>query len=149
MKISTRGQYGLEALVYLALNTSSGPVSIKNIAQYCGMSEAYILQIFLVLRRAGIISSMRGAQGGYMLSRDSAEITVKEVLETLEGPLALVECVAVGCEETCIRYEMCCTRLLWEKISERLALLAGSITIADLVDHFQKIDAMQNPDYCI
>ena len=123
MKISTRGQYGLEALIYLALNSSVEPVSIKNIAQYCGMSEAYILQIFLVLRRAGIVSSIRGAQGGYMLSREPSEISVKEILEILEGPLALVECIVEECEEPCIRYEMCSTRFLWEKIRERLILL--------------------------
>lgn len=149
MKISTKGQYGLEALIYLALNASAGPVSIRNIAQYCNISEAYILQIFLVLRRAGIVSSIRGAQGGYELSRKPSEINVKEVIETLEGPLAPVACIAEGCGEPCIRYEMCSTRLFWEKIKDRLDALASSITLAHLVEHFHTLNAMQNPDYCI
>ena len=83
-----------------------------------------------------------------MLSRE-LEISVKEILEILEGPLALVECIVEECEEPCIRYEMCSTRFLWEKIRERLDSLASSITLADLVEHFRTLDAMQNPDYCI
>jgi len=149
MKISTRGQYGLEALVYIALNSSAGPVSIRNIASYCNISEAYILQIFLVLRKAGIVSSIRGAQGGYVLSRKPSEINVKQVLEVLEGPLTPVACIVKECEEPCVRYDICSTRLLWEMIRKRLDSLACSITVADLVEHFHAMDAMQNPDYCI
>jgi Rrf2 family cysteine metabolism transcriptional repressor len=92
MKISTKGRYGLEALVALALHQGEGPVSLKSISERCGLSEAYILQIFLVLRRAGIVTSTRGAQGGYMLSREPLQITAGEVLVALEGPLSPVSC---------------------------------------------------------
>lgn len=149
MKISTRGQYGLEALIALALNASDQPVSIKTIAQYCDLSEAYILQIFLLLRRAGIVSSIRGAQGGYMLSCKPAEINVKQILEVLEGPLTPVACIVEGCEAPCTRYEMCATRLLWEKVRQKMDAITSTITLDDLVKHFHALDAIQNPDYCI
>jgi len=67
LKISTKGRYGLEAIVDLAIHSSEGRVSLKSIAERCGMSEAYILQIFLILRRAGIVESIRGAQGDMFL----------------------------------------------------------------------------------
>lgn len=149
MRISTKGQYGLEALVALALNGTDEPVSLKSIAQYCEISESYILQIFLVLRKAGIISSIRGAHGGYMLSREPSKISVKQVLEVLEGPLAPVACIVKDCTEPCSRYELCATRLLWEKIKERMDALSGTITLADIVQRAKTANAWLNPDYSI
>ncbi|HHY64233.1 MAG TPA: Rrf2 family transcriptional regulator, partial [Clostridiaceae bacterium] len=88
MQISTKGRYGLHALVDLALHGSGQPETIKNIAERCRLPEEYILQIFVVLRRAGIVKSVRGSRGGYILAKAPSEITVGDVLTSLEGPLA-------------------------------------------------------------
>ncbi|NLG88474.1 MAG: Rrf2 family transcriptional regulator [Clostridiaceae bacterium] len=149
MKISTKGQYGLEALVALALISPDEPVSLKSIAELCNLSESYILQIFLVLRKAGIVSSVRGTKGGYALSREPSGITVKQVLEALEGPLAPVYCIVDGCEETCSRYEICAARLLWEKVKKSIDDLTDSITLADLVKHYHAVNTRLNLDYSI
>jgi len=133
LKISTKGRYGLEAIVDLAIHSTEGHVNLKSISERCGISEAYILQIFLILRRAGIVESIRGAQGGYVLSRDPSKITVADVLTALEGPLAPVDCIIEGTKNPCDRYESCVTRELWEKIMISLNEVASSITIADLV----------------
>ncbi len=133
MKISTKGRYGLEAIVDLAIHAGQGHENLKNISERCNISEAYILQIFLVLRRAGIVDSIRGAQGGYVLSREPSEITVGEVLTALEGPLAPVACVAEAEENTCARFKSCATRVFWESIMNTMNDVANSVTIEDLV----------------
>lgn len=137
MKISTKGRYGLEAIVDLAINSTQGHINLKSISERCGMSEAYILQIFLVLRRAGIVDSIRGAQGGYVLSRDPSEITVADVLTALEGPLAPVDCIVEGTNHPCDNYENCTTRELWESIMRTLSDVANSISIENLVQCYK------------
>lgn len=144
MKISTKGKYGLEAIVDLAVHSSQGHESLKNIAERCGISEAYILQIFLVLRRAGIVDSVRGAQGGYVLAKDPAEIKVGDVLVVLEGPFAPVECIIDGTKHPCDRYANCATRGLWESIMTTLSEIANSVTIKDLIDCYKSCLAEDN-----
>jgi len=139
LKISTKGRYGLEALVDLAIHSSEGHVNLKSISERCGMSEAYILQIFLILRRSGIVESIRGAQGGYILAKDPSEITVGDVLTALEGPLAPVACVAEKSEHTCDRYGNCETRGFWESVMNTMNDVANSITLDDLVECYNSI----------
>ena len=93
MKISTKSQYALEALMDLHLHAVDGQESLKNIAQRRGISEHYLEQIFSTLRKAGIVESFRGAQGGYRLAREPGSITAGEVIRALEGPLCPVKCV--------------------------------------------------------
>lgn len=150
MKISTKGRYGLEALMVMCLETDQNHVSLKKIAETLDISEAYILQIFLVLRRAGIVESVRGAQGGYRLSGDPAEISVGQVLNALEGPISPVACVSDGSRETCDRMEGCATRLLWERVRAELNSLTGSITLADLIQYYKsRAPQWVMEDYCI
>lgn len=133
MKISTKGRYGLEALVDLAIHSSQNCVSIKSISGRCGISEAYILQIFLALRRAGIIESIRGAQGGYILAKEPSKITVGSVLTVLEGPLAPVVCLDNRKDSSCEWTGKCAARGFWEEIMRIVEEVAVSITVEDLV----------------
>ncbi|MCR4435702.1 MAG: Rrf2 family transcriptional regulator [Clostridiales bacterium] len=137
MKISTKGKYGLEALTDMAIYSSDGHVSLKSISKRQGISENYLEQIFSVLRKKGILESIRGAQGGYRFSRDLNEITVKQVLNVLEGPLAPVDCAVRDEKPACDHYETCATRVLWEKIADELEAVAASVTIADLVEKYK------------
>lgn len=134
MKISTKGRYGLEAVVDMALHAAGSHVNLSSISERCGISEAYLLQIFIVLRRAGVVDSIRGAQGGYVLARDPAEITVADVLIALEGPLSPVVCITELAKVPCDMYEACTTRSLWESIMTGLTEVARSRTIQDLMD---------------
>lgn len=133
MHISTKGRYGLLAIVDLALNYSGEPVSLKSIAERCRLSEEYILQIFIILRRAGIVRSIRGAHGGYLLAKDLSAITVGDVLTALEGPLAPTACISGKSSKSCSRFEHCVTRALWKKIMVGINEVTNSITIEDLV----------------
>ena len=91
MKLSTRGRYGLKAMVDLALAYGGGPVSTASLAAQQGVSEAYLEQLISALRKAGLVTSSRGAQGGYALSSPPEEINVGEILRVLEGSTALAE----------------------------------------------------------
>lgn len=150
MKISTKGRYGLEAIVDLAIHSTEGCVNIKSIAARCEVSEAYVLQIFLELRRAGIIDSIRGAQGGYILARDPSQITVNMVLTVLEGKLAPVACLTDRKDSFCDRNHRCGARAFWIGIMNIIIGTADSITIADLVKcYYQSRTEEVVPDYCI
>lgn len=151
MKISTKGRYGLEALMMICLESGQTHISLKKIAESCNISEAYILQIFLVLRRAGIVDSIRGAQGGYTLSKAPDQIKVAEVLNALEGPLSPVACILDDIKNPCNRSERCATRLLWAKVADSLNEIAASITLADLVRQYLAMNSynVETEDYCI
>ncbi len=146
MKISTRGRYGLGALLDLAVHSSEGHASLKSISERCAISEAYILQIFIILRKADIVKSIRGAQGGYVLARDPSDISVGDVLRPLEGSFAPVDCIAEGAGKPCGRFACCATRVLWEKITTALDCIADSITIADLVESYNNSFSKKAPN---
>lgn len=139
MKISTKGIYGLEAIVDLAINSAENHVSLKSISERCEISEAYILQIFLILRRAGVVGSVRGAQGGYYLAKEPKDITVGEVLTALEGPLAPVECLINENNKSCDSYEKCATQIVWKNIMDALNEVVYSVSIKDLTDCYNSL----------
>jgi len=119
----------------LALNQSSGPVSLKSIADRQNLSEAYLEQLFASLRKAGLVKSIRGAQGGYVLADSPENITIGQILRTLEGTVAPVECVddmkeGVKCPDA----ENCVTRLVWEKIRDGISDVVDSITLQDMME---------------
>lgn len=133
MRLSTKGRYGLKAMFELALNQGDGPVSLKYIAEKQNLSDQYLEQLFSTLRRAGLIKSIRGAQGGYLLSRDATKITVGDILRVLEGPIAPSDCV-LDDEPDCKRAGHCVTQLVWEKIKDSIESVVDSITLQDMLD---------------
>jgi|BioPla2DNA2_1021312.scaffolds.fasta_scaffold78374_2 Rrf2 family cysteine metabolism transcriptional repressor len=138
MKLSTRGRYGLMAMYQLALEYSDEPISLKYIAEKQGLSENYLEQLFSNLRKDGLIQSVRGAQGGYMLSRLPKDITVGEILRSLEGTLAPAHCVT---EETdCSKEESCVTKLVMVKIKDSIDSVVDSITLQDMVEQALNIE---------
>ena len=133
MKFSTRGHYGLRAMVKLAQAYGEGPLALNDIAQAENLSEGYLEQLVAALRRAGLVKSKRGIRGGYQLTAQPSSITVGEVLRALEGPLAPVECasevMAPGC---CERETVCASRLVWQRMRDSIAQVLDSTTLADL-----------------
>ena len=98
MKISTKGRYGLRLMVELALVYRQRLLPLKEVAKNQDISDKYLEQIIAPLGKSGLVVSVRGAQGGYALSRDPSEITVRDVLRAVEGGMALVDCLGDGCE---------------------------------------------------
>lgn len=135
MKLSTRGRYGIHAMYDLAVHYGDGPQSIKLIAERQGIPEAYLEQLIAVLRREKLVISNRGAQGGYRLSRDPAQITVGDVLRALEGGLNLVDCLLE--EDSCGKTCDCPSRIVWMKIRDGLNSIVDGISLQDMIDEFK------------
>jgi len=135
MRLSTRGRYGIQAMYDLACCDASSPQSIKQISERQGISEAYLEQLFGALKKDGLVRSVRGAQGGYVLARPADEITVGDMLRCLEGKLDLVDCLSE--ESSCDRACACASRQVWKKLSNGLNQLADSITLLDMIQDQQ------------
>ncbi|NTV90485.1 MAG: Rrf2 family transcriptional regulator [Clostridiales bacterium] len=138
MKLSTKGRYGLMAMLDLATNGSDGQVALKSIAERQELSENYLEQLFSSLKKANLVTSIRGAQGGYMLASDMHSITVGDILRALEGSLSPVDCVDDDSHSSCSRYEFCVTRTLWERIRDSINQVVDTTTLGFLVDEYKK-----------
>lgn len=126
MRITTKGRYGLTIMIELAKNYGEGPLPLKAIAQANGLSENYLEQIVSPLRNAGLVQSVRGAHGGYILSREPEKITAGDIIRTLEGPIRLVE----GIED-----EEPAKRKLWIRIRDAIKDVLDHTTLNELADH--------------
>lgn len=141
MKLSTKGRYGVKAMVDLAINYGSDPISIKTIAERQNISEYYLEQLFAPLRKEKLINSIRGKQGGYVLGREPKDITVADIMYVLEGPVEISDCVD---GESCDNIDCCATRILWEKIKNSIDDVMKSITLQDIVDDYNRINLKNN-----
>jgi len=143
MKLSTKGRYGVKAMVELALSYGEGPIPLNNIAHKQDISIHYLEQLFSSLRKAGLVKSIRGAQGGYILADKPKNITVGNIIRTLEGPLAPADCVEEDSEE-CHKADCCVTRTIWVKLRDSINNVVDSITLQDMIEDYQKL----NSDKC-
>ena len=131
MKLSTKGKYGLYAMFYLAQHEGSGPQPLKAVAEI-GVPEDYLEQLLGNLRRAGLVTTVRGAQGGYQLAKAPQDITVGDIIDATEGPLTISECISdEGC---CHRSGECRTRRVWEYLSNSINGLLQSISLRDMLE---------------
>ena len=148
MKISTKGRYGLRILIDLATHDPEKPRMLKDIAESQQISEKYISRLVIDLRRAGLIRSVRGVKGGFHLAKLPEEITLLKVLETMEGPLSVVECVKSP--EKCKRQMLCPARSIWKKLNDDIRGLTSQITLDDILNAYRRQDAENGIcDYCI
>lgn len=139
MKLSTKGRYGLRAMIDLALYGDTEPVSIASIASRQHISESYLEQLIAKLRRAGLVTSIRGAAGGYVPGRAAEDISVGDVLRALEGSLDPVECPGLlgkaGCEDS----DLCVTKYVWKRIGESINRTVDEISLKELVDESREL----------
>ena len=133
MKISTKGRYALRLMLDLALNNSGEPVRIKDIAARQEISDKYLEQIISTLNKAGYVKSIRGPQGGYLLTREPARYTVGMILRLTEGSLAPVACLENEVND-CPRQSGCATLRLWRMLNDAISGVVDKVTLADLVD---------------
>ena len=136
LKLSTKGRYGLKAMLDLALNSPEGAVTIKSIAERQSLSENYLEQLFLSLRKANLIKSIRGAQGGYIITKDPKEITVGDILRALEGSLSPVECIDKEGSDKCNRSDYCVSQVIWKKIRDGINQVVDSISLNDMMNEY-------------
>src|SRR5512137_407114 len=131
MKLSTKTRYGVRLMVALGLNYGKRPVFLKDIAKRENISEKYLSLIIIPLRGIGLVNSIRGAHGGYNLAKDPSKITLKEIVDVLEGDCSLVNCVKNP--SSCSRVPICASHDIWVIVCEKISSILGSITLDMLV----------------
>lgn len=147
MKLSTKGRYGLRALLDLAINSFGDHVSLYSIAERQNISENYLEQVFSILRKAGLVKSVKGAQGGYILAAEPSKTTVGTILRALEGDLSVADEDVVGSSENMI---LNCIKInVWEKMNESLNQVVDSLTLEDLVNKYKKMNGVEASMYFI
>ncbi len=133
MKISTKGRYGLRAVMDLCLNSNGDYVSLISIAERQNISKNYLEQVFSALRKTGIVKSVKGSQGGYLLNGKTSEVTIGNILRALEGDLSVVKE-----EQSSSKIEMCIKMNLWDKIDQKLYQIIDNMTLEDLINEYNK-----------
>ncbi len=141
MKLSTRGRYGLRAMIDIAQSKEASPIAIHSIAERQGLSERYLEQLMVPLKRSGLVKSIRGSQGGYLLGKDPDNITAGDIIRVLEGPLAPVNCISEINPETCERAENCITRTLWIEVGDAITTVLDSYRLSDLARETKRLPA--------
>ncbi len=130
MRISSRCEYGLRAMVHLAAHDAGRPVPLPEIAAAEGIPAPFLERILAKLRESGLVKATRGVAGGYQLARQPADIAVGDVVTALEGPLSLVGCVPD--DGACDRAESCASRVVWRKLDSAISGALNGITLEDL-----------------
>ena len=140
MKISSKGYYAIKALIDLAYNFSGKPIPLSHISKRQHISLNYLEQLFVKLRRAKIVQSVRGPKGGYKLLKKPQDISIKSVIRALDISLAPVFCVEDDSKEKgCEHLDGCISYILWRKLGNQIAQLLDSINLADLLAEASKI----------
>ncbi|WP_291632398.1 Rrf2 family transcriptional regulator [Clostridium sp.] len=145
MNISTKGRYGLRAMVDIAVHSLGNYIPLKIIAERQLISENYLEQVFSVLRKAKLVKSARGSQGGYTLSRDASKITVGEVLRILEGDLSIAS-DDDGLDKT---IKVCINTMVWQNVNEQINKVMDSVTLQDLVEKYKSLNSEYTLDFII
>lgn len=135
MKVSTKGRYGLRALVDMAANSHDGPISLIQTAKRQNISLNYLEQVFGILRKAGIVVSIKGAGGGYKLARGAGSITVKEILEALEGEFSIID---KNSENELDAVQKAIQELVWKEIDKQVNEFLGQRTLEQLVKEYRE-----------
>ena len=141
MKLSTKSTYGLRAMLNIAMSGADGVVSITDISKKEGISVAYLEQLLNKLRHRGLIDSIRGPKGGYVLSKNTSGITVGDIVTALEGNIYPVHCIAAGKgARACKKSSGCVPKLVWMKLAKSISDCLDSITLKELCAEAKKLD---------
>ncbi|MBU3154559.1 Rrf2 family transcriptional regulator [Clostridium estertheticum] len=148
MNISTKGRYGLRAMVDIAVHSFGEYIPLKIIAERQVISENYLEQMFSILRKAKLVKSARGSQGGYTLAKEASQITVGEVLRILEGDLGITgdDDGALGSDKT---IKICINTIVWKKVNEKINTVMDSVTLQDLVEKYKNLNSEYTMDFII
>lgn len=147
MKISTKIRYGIRAMIELASNYGRGPMELNKIAQREGISLKYLEQVFIPLRTAGLVKSIRGSKGGYSLAKPPSKIYLDEIVEVLEGPIEIVDCLRDS--KNCPRASQCVAREVWREVTQVVQNILSSINLEELSNRKRKREENPPPIYQI
>ena len=144
MKISTKGRYGTRAMLDIGSNYGNGPVSLRELAERQGISMKYMEQIVPLLKTSGLVRSTRGARGGYVLARKPQDISLRDIVQALEGSWSLVDCVDDN--SLCARAKECVTYEIWNELNLAIHKILDSTSLQDMIDrHWEKDKKAHSP----
>ncbi len=138
MKLSTKGRYGLRAVLDLALHSETEAVALSSIAERQSISISYLEQLIAKLRKAGIVESTRGARGGYVVDE---EISIGDILRALEGNLNPVDCSELSGGPSCHASDICVTKYVWKRISDSINNAVDTLMLSELVKESREVQA--------
>jgi Rrf2 family protein len=147
MKISAKIRYGARAMLELASHYGEGPIELKEIAKKENISIKYLEQVINPLRSNGLVKAIRGSKGGYSLAKPPSEICLYDVIESLEGPLNLIECLSDS--KACQKVRSCVTREIWKEVSDAISKIFYSVTLEDMVNRKREKEGVHSPMYQI
>lgn len=147
MKITTKGRYALQLLLEVALHQHEGPVTLSDISQRQGISQPYLWHVVTPLTAAGILRVKRGAQGGYVLAREPKAISIKDIVNVLEGSVSFVSNEKVQEENQNSVYKV--THSVWVELEEKIVALLDGITLEDLIDRHRETEAVESLNFTI
>jgi len=133
LTVTTKGRYGTRVMLQLARCYGNGPLLLKTIAEKEEISKGYLEQILPMLKTAKLVQSSRGANGGYHLAKPPHKINLKEIVEALEGPITVVDCVDNA--NICKRHKGCTARVVWKKLKKNMAQTLEQLTLKCLIEH--------------
>ena len=139
MKLSTRAKYGLKALIDLGLYSEKEAVSLQSIAGRQNISVSYLEQLMALLKKAGLVKSVRGAAGGYFLGRPAEEISVGDILRVLEGGLEAATCPGTECDGGCQGSDLCVAKLVWKRINDSITDAVDTLMLSELIEESRRI----------
>jgi Rrf2 family protein len=131
LKLSTKGQYGTRLMLELAIGYGKGPIPLNQIARKQGLSIKYLGNLITILKKEKLATANRGALGGYELAKAPADITLADVVQAVEGPLAVSECIN---SDKCKRLQFCVVRNIWKDVSDKLTSILNNVNLQDIVD---------------
>lgn len=131
MRFSAKGEYGVKAIVDIALYSESVPVQVKEISKRQGIPERFLEQVMSSLKRAGLVESVRGAQGGYFLSRNSSDVSLAEIIEAVEGPLEVMSCTSEK-NTRCKEKDLCALKDVWSDVQAIIVEALDAVTLEDM-----------------
>ena len=141
MRLTTKGRYGLRAMFELAQDYGKGPVAIKTISDRQHLSIHYLEQLLAKLRKSGLIQSIRGPGGGYVLAKKPEDISIGDVVRILEGPIAMAKCIDESLvQNVCEHVDDCVVRLMWKRVSTKIEEVLDSISLEDLQGEVDSIE---------
>ncbi len=156
LQMSTRGRYGVRLMVALALNWGNGVTLLRDVSSSEGISVKYLGQIIIPLKNAGLVTSQRGSRGGYALGRPPEEITVRDVVEAIEGRITVAPCAEASpagsrpergqVRGECTRGAVCVATRVWRKLGEDIGTSLSSFTLASLARQAREL-TLSNGDY--
>lgn len=146
MKISTKGYYAVRALLDMALHKGEDPISLSGISSRQEISQHYLEQLFMKLRKSKLVRSVRGPNGGYILASPLEEISIGDIFRAVDESIALLKCVEIDEKDKalCNKIDKCVSRLLWKRLTESISLTFDSITLNTLCDEQEKMNRKWN-----